>query len=743
MKGATADDTRFELSAFERLLEDRPRRRWIGWRARMLVLAALAGCLSLFLLLRLLASAPVVDILWSADAQGRVLVQASRDPALQQHVDSVLVSVSSGSGEPVRVDAALLASSDRWTVVDPVRRDLVARRTALARALDADRVALHFEDGSTTTVSPTRRGIAALPLPFWLLATIALGVYLVGVVVLMSRPRLRNALYAVMALCQSAALAWFAVDTVQGLGGAPGRGFDGLPWRLGLDLATAAAAVHVFALQPRVLARHREIGATAWLVALASFGLAWTDTVPHPWWWGQAATLAIGAAALAVLSHSYAIEPNPFAAVLRRFGVVALGTLTLVLGAVALAWGLAAVPHDVAAAAGVVWYVFFASLLVLVPFLSQTRQLLREFAMLAGLSTVATTLDLLFVSVFALDQFTALTLAMLLALAAYAAVRQWVFSQLLGQPLVSIERIFEQLYRVAREVQQHPERYAALLAGLLRELFDPVEVLTVPKPAGRSRVVAEGAALVVPVSGPGSNPAASTASLVLRFAHGGKRIFTPEDARLTDRVAEQLHRAVLYDQAVERGRSEERLRIAQDLHDDIGARLLTLMYKAQTQEMEDYVRHTLQDLKTLTRGLAAAEHRLSHAAAEWKADIQQRLEAAGVELRWRFDFDQDMVLSVVQWSGLTRVLRELVSNTIYHALATQVDITARLEGSRLTLSVADDGHGRLPQQWSHGLGLGGVRKRVKQFGGTVAWRERPPRGIVCEVEIPNLRGAPA
>lgn len=742
MKGI-ADDTRFELSAFERLLEDRPRRRWMGWRARLLVLAALFGCLGLFLLLRVLASAPIVDILWTADAQGRLEVQASQDPALQQHVGSALVSVSSGGREPIPVDADLLTGSDRWTVDDGVRANFVARRAALAKVLAADRVSLHFADGSSATVRPTRRGYAPLPLPFWLLAAIALGVYLVGVVVLMSRPQLRNALYALMALCQAAALAWFAVDTLQDLGRVPGHALDGLPWRLGLDMATAAACVHVFALQPRELTHHRQIGGAAWLLALLTFGLAWWGGLAHAWWWGQGATLALGMAALGVLSHSYSIEPNPFAAVLRRFGALALGTLALVLGAVAVAWGLAAVPHDMAAAAGVVWYVFFASLLVLVPFLSQTRQLLREFAMLAGLSTVATTLDLLFVSVFSLGQFTSLTLAVFLALAAYAAARQWVFRQLLGQTLVSTERTFDQLYRVAREVQQYPERYATLLAALLRDLFDPVEVLNVPKPAGRSRVVAEGAALVVPLSAPGGDAASPTTSIVLRFAHGGKRIFTPEDARLTDRVTEQLHRAVLYDQAVERGRAEERFRIAQDLHDDIGARLLTLMYKAQTQEMEDYIRHTLKDLKTLTRGLAASEHRLSHAAAEWKADIQQRLEAAGVQLNWRFDLDQDMALSVVQWSGLTRVLRELISNTIYHAMATQVDILARLEGSRLTLSVADDGQGRSPQAWSHGLGLGGVRKRVKQFGGTVAWRERTDRGIVCEVDIPNLRSLPS
>ena len=48
---------------------------------------------------------------------------------------------------------------------------------------------------------------------------------------------------------------------------------------------------------------------------------------------------------------------------------------------------------------------------------------------------------------------------------------------------------------------------------------------------------------------------------------------------------------------------------------------------------------------------------------------------------------------------------------------------------------------RAPQGWSHGLGLGGVRKRVKQLGGQVAWRERSPRGIECELEVPGFCGA--
>ena len=93
--------------------------------------------------------------------------------------------------------------------------------------------------------------------------------------------------------------------------------------------------------------------------------------------------------------------------------------------------------------------------------------------------------------------------------------------------------------------------------------------------------------------------------------------------------------------------------------------------------MEDYIRHTLKDLKTLTRGLASSDQRLSHAAAEWKADIAQRLARRRSSLSWTFSFDRDIVLGVVQWSALTRVLRELVSNAIQHSGATHLEIAPR------------------------------------------------------------------
>jgi signal transduction histidine kinase len=133
--------------------------------------------------------------------------------------------------------------------------------------------------------------------------------------------------------------------------------------------------------------------------------------------------------------------------------------------------------------------------------------------------------------------------------------------------------------------------------------------------------------------------------------------------------------------------------------------------------------------------LAAADHRLSHAVVEWKADIAQRPAAADREFGWAFAYDIDIELSVVQWSVLTRILRELVSNAMAHAHATRVDIDAGLERGVLALSVTDNGIGRKPDAWRHGLGLGGVRKRVWQLGSEVHWREAGGRGIARHVAI--------
>ncbi|HUG25857.1 sensor histidine kinase [Piscinibacter sp.] len=740
--GSLGSESAFDSGLFDRsFARERSLSRWMGWRMRLLVGAALLGCLGLFFLARWLGDPQHIDAAWRANPQGQLELASTSDPLLRPHVGRALIGIVGGDVSVAVADVLTLQRSSRWMISDADRERHRAMHEQIAASLSQSSVKLFFSDGDMVELQLQRRGFSGLGGMFWLLSALALVLYLVSMVVLLARPNGLNLLYSVMALSQTGNLVFIAVESTLELAlPMPFPALD-MPLRMGFDLVTAAALVNAVCLHPRRLPGAGWIALGAWAYALALIGLELQDALANTWWWTQASAAGLGWLVVVLLSWSYRVEPHPFAIVLRRFCVVAMSTWVLLTVALAVAGRAPGVQHNIAAIGSMIWYVFLASLLLLVPFLSKSQQIMREFSLLAAISTVATSLDLLFVAVFSFGQFASLTLSLFLSLGVYAGARQWILNQLLGNSMLTTERMFEQLYRIAREVEARPERAPSLLSRLLRELFEPMEVVVVDGRSAATRVVADGSAMILPVPRLGADADAAAEadlaerSIVLRFAHRGRRLFTSEDARLADRIVEQLRRAVAFDKAVEQGRSEERARLAQDLHDDIGARLLTLMYKAHSPEMEEYVRHTLQDLKTLTRGLAASNHRLSHAAAEWKADLTQRLTAAHIELGWNFTFDDDVLLTVVQWSGLTRVLRELVSNIISHAQARRVDIDFNLEGDRLDLSVIDDGIGRNPLAWSHGLGLGGVRKRVKQLGGEVEWRELSPHGIGCRVII--------
>ena len=735
-------------SAVDSLLEfaqpDRPLRhvrraaRWIGWRLRLLVGAALFGCLGILLLALWTASQRDLDASWRLSAQGTVELTGSRDPLMQSHIGEALVGVTTHDGRWIGMEGLALQRSPRWIPDDAQREQHLYLQHQLSFAMAGPAVQLHFSDGRLLTARPAPGGLASLGLLFWLLAALALVLYMVAMVVLLARPSRRNLAYTVMASCQVGNLLFLAVESACILVLPAGLPLWDLRARVAFDLLTGAALVHVCSHYPHRLPIARGVGLTAWTAALVICTANVADALSFAWWWSQLGGAALGVATVALLTWSYRLEPHPFAVVLRRFGVVNVASWMLLTATVALAGTQSGLQQSIVAVGPMIWYVFFASLLLLVPFLSRSQQLMREFSLLAAISTVATSLDLLFVAVFSFGQFTSLTLSLFLSLGAYSGARQWILNHLRGNSMLTMERLFERLYRMAREVEVQPQRTPSLLTRLLRELFEPLEANVVQRGCAVSRVGGDGSTLLVPVPDLTASHPTANGAVMLRFAQRGRRLFTEEDARLTDRIVEQLRRAVAFDKAVEQGRSEERARIAQDLHDDIGARLLTLMYKAPTPEMEDYVRHTLQDLKTLTRGLAAQSHQLSHAAAEWKTDLTQRLLAVHCELVWHLNCDNDVDLGVVQWSALTRVLRELVSNVITHAQATRLEISLQFEHDQLDVLVRDNGRGRNPGGWAQGLGLGGVRKRVKQLGGSVEWREAAASGVECRVSIRNV-----
>ncbi|WP_119355123.1 sensor histidine kinase [Azohydromonas sediminis] len=719
-----------------------PRRfsRWDGWRLRLLALIALALALALLLLARALGDDAWVAADWRAGDGGALVLHAAADPALAARAGQAVVGIVGRDGRVVAVDALLLQHDVRWVPDGATRQRLLEQHRRWRDAVATATVTLQFADGAAIATTVTARGAAGLGLAFWSLGLLAVLLALAGAAAALRRPlargvALRLAPYVVLAGAQALHLAGLAVASVPGPATALGLGATLGAWHTALDLLTAAAAVHAAAVHPHP---HRHAGvivAGAWLVAGVLSALAAAGALPGAWAWTQVAMLALGAAAVALLGSGAAHTPHPLAPVLQRFTVLAVASFAL-LSAVSLA-----VPPAGAAAATLVsvavpaWHAFVALLLLALPRLPAMHPAWREAALVAVTTTVAVALHGLCAGALGLSNAAALGTAVMLSVGALAIVRPWVNAPLAGLRAPDAERLLDHLLSATHDTQHDPRHGAGALRALLAEVFEPREIAPARHAPRRARVFGAGSTLVVPLPAHDGD-AAAPGALVLRYARQGRRLFTREDARLADRAVEQLRRATRFGDAVEQGRTEERSRLAQDLHDDIGARLLTLMYQAPTPQMEDYLRHTLQDLKTLTRGLAATSRRLGEAAAEWKSDLGQRLEMAHCRLAWSVSYDCEPELGVAQWSALTRLLRELVTNVIAHAHASRVEIELSVERGRLTLLVSDDGDGGDPAAWSPGLGLASVRKRVRQLGGQVQWRQLAPSGICCRIDVP-------
>jgi signal transduction histidine kinase len=744
--------TRVEAGTLEEALQaaERPP-KWIGWRLRALVVIVLLGLLSIASIAHWLSTQARLPMTLRATPEGQVKLSAAITPTLQrlegQTLEGLRLETRDAQGQSTvwsaPVEVLALQKSARWVPSSRERAAMMGlhqRLDDLAQSLppEGGAVTLELQNQPDEPVLVAPRGWQGLTPIFWLLSALSLVLLGVGAVVLLAGLQWRNAAFMALVLSQAGQLMLIAVESNLDIFAPPWFLKMDCTLRMALDLISAAAMIQVAVLHPRPLRQWPVFAMGGWTLALV-VGMSLTQLGSGNWWpWLQATTSGMVLITLWLMHLAYRQSPHPFTLVLGRFTAITLGCWVLLSVAIATHGDRPDMQLNLATFGVMTWHVFFASQLLLSPYLTRSKQILQEFSLLAASSTVAASLDLIFVAVFSLGQFTSMTLSLFLSFGVYLSVRRWVMTHLLSRDSLSTERLFERLYRIARELERQPERINELMGRLMRELFDPLESAVVKGEVLASSVRGNGGLLLVNLPHLHAEPGAGAQVLVLRHANKGRRLFTSEDARLATRIMEQLQRVLSFDRAVEQGRSEERLRIAQDLHDDIGARLLTLMYQAPNPDIEDYIRHTLQDLKTLTRGLSVQGQTLVDAASEWKRDISHRLQAARAELEWSATFDQNIALTVVQWSALTRILRELVNNTISHAKAKKVSIHIVLKDDRLTMHIRDDGGGRQPEAWSHGLGLGGVRKRTKQLGGTVTWSEIDLVGIACEVVVENF-----
>ncbi|WP_158290055.1 ATP-binding protein [Ramlibacter sp. WS9] len=183
----------------------------------------------------------------------------------------------------------------------------------------------------------------------------------------------------------------------------------------------------------------------------------------------------------------------------------------------------------------------------------------------------------------------------------------------------------------------------------------------------------------------------------------------------------------------------ERQRIASDLHDDLGAKLLTIAQASESDRVASLARQALDEMRLSVRGLTGQAALAGDVLADWRAETVSRLSAAGFQAEWdAADPPLGLVLPARTHVQLTRVLREATSNAIRHSGGNCCRVRISFAGGGLTLEVEDNGRGWPPEARpsQRGHGLPNIERRARNLQGTHGLLPAEGGGALLRVCVP-------
>ncbi|GII28749.1 histidine kinase [Planotetraspora mira] len=220
------------------------------------------------------------------------------------------------------------------------------------------------------------------------------------------------------------------------------------------------------------------------------------------------------------------------------------------------------------------------------------------------------------------------------------------------------------------------------------------------------------------------------------------------------RLAQQVSRLARARTDVVDSQAAELRRIERDLHDGAQARLVAVgmtigaaeelmesdpvAAKALLAKARDASSTALRELRQLVRGIhppVLAERGLADAIRALALDTPLRTRVT-VELPGRLDAPLE--------SAAYFAVSELLTNAVRHSGATEAWIDISSQGTKLRITVTDDGHGGADA--SHGTGLAGIERRLGAFDGVLALNSPMGGPTTAVIELPRalqtVRGRP-
>ena len=201
----------------------------------------------------------------------------------------------------------------------------------------------------------------------------------------------------------------------------------------------------------------------------------------------------------------------------------------------------------------------------------------------------------------------------------------------------------------------------------------------------------------------------------------------------------------------QRALEQERLRIAHDIHDDLGARVTQIsLLSAMAQENPTFpekARADFDKVSKMSRELVSALYE-----TVWAVNPENdNLEALGnyicqmvkqlceqTPLRCRFhvlDLPHEVQVSSQTRHNISMAVKEAVHNIIKHAKASEVTVRMVFAEGSLDISVHDDGAGFQPVEGVSGHGLSNMKQRLQNIGGKCTVESKPGGGTTVRLGL--------
>ncbi len=310
----------------------------------------------------------------------------------------------------------------------------------------------------------------------------------------------------------------------------------------------------------------------------------------------------------------------------------------------------------------------------------------------------------------------------------YFPIREWMWTHVTerkrGRLHELLPRLTSGLARAKSQDGMHAE-----WAQVLKEDMAPLVLRELWQHSNKVKIVGSGTALKVP----GLDPART---LILYYPADGGRLFDTLDVKRVEALLDVAQRVATAIQAREEGARTERERIMRDLHDDLGARLLSVVYAAKAEKTQRLARAAIDDLHEVLAAARSQTITLGDATEEWSAECTSRLREAGIEVHCDISrpapsLPAEPELSSRLYVNIGRIVREAVSNIIQHADAKVVDVRFVYAAGVLEVTLDDDGTGGGTATWESGNGLRTMKSRADDMGASIEWRQSESGG--CQV----------